>query len=265
VLQVEREEGEAPSTVKQERKGCAESEAHWRGRRRQCLRVIPQRGERLGGLGVVAGITSDEEGGGGASVMDERARGQKSGMGGGRRLLWWPGGAVERNGRGVLGSAPCGGREAGKREGASIVVGDSLGSWHRPLAGWPGRRRCCVIEEGGGARATQALAADRRDRATAGLGGQRLGAGGSEREQGSTVRGVDRQAQQHSAARLGFKSIQTESKIFQTDSKFPKLWLTLKTFLHLLQKCEIKYGWKGFGEGTTFLIDIPSDSEWILN
>jgi hypothetical protein len=52
---------------------------------------------------------------------------------------------------------------------------------------WPpavrrGRRCCCVTEEGGGARAMLAQAADRRDRATTGPSGQRLGVGGSERE-----------------------------------------------------------------------------------
>jgi hypothetical protein len=43
-----------------------------------------------------------------------------------------------------------------------------------------------------------------------GLGGQRLGAGGSEREHGSAARGADQQAQQHSTGQLGFKPIQTE-------------------------------------------------------
>jgi hypothetical protein len=59
----------------------------------------------------------------------------------------------------------------------------------------------------------------------AGPGGQRRCAKGSEREQGSTARGADQRARQHSAVRFGFKPIQTESKIFQmvqTDSKFSK-------------------------------------------
>jgi hypothetical protein len=62
-------------------------------------------------------------------------------------------------------------------------------------------------------------------------GGQRLGAGGSETKQGTAVRGADRRARQHSAARFGFKPIQTESKIFQmvqTDLKFFKFWLVQK-------------------------------------
>jgi hypothetical protein len=42
------EEGEAPSTVKQERKGHAESEAHRRGRGRQRLSAIPLRGDGSG-------------------------------------------------------------------------------------------------------------------------------------------------------------------------------------------------------------------------
>jgi hypothetical protein len=75
VTRREREEGEAPSTMKQERKGCAESKAHRRGRGRRRLSVIPPRGERLGGSGVVAGIASDEEGGGGESGTDERGKG----------------------------------------------------------------------------------------------------------------------------------------------------------------------------------------------
>jgi hypothetical protein len=37
--------------------------------------MIPPRGERLGGLGVVADIARDEEGRGGASGMDERGTG----------------------------------------------------------------------------------------------------------------------------------------------------------------------------------------------
>jgi hypothetical protein len=44
---------------------------------------------------------------------------------------------------------------------------------------------------------------------------QRLGVGGSEREQESTTRDTDRRAQQHSAARFGFKLIQTGSNGFK--------------------------------------------------
>jgi hypothetical protein len=61
--------------VKQERKGRAKSEAHRRGRGRRCLSVIPLRGEWLGGSGVVAGVTGNDEGGGGASSVDERGTG----------------------------------------------------------------------------------------------------------------------------------------------------------------------------------------------
>jgi hypothetical protein len=114
------------------------------------------------GSGVVAGIIRDEEGGGDVSGTDKRGTGQKRGTGGGRRLLWRPGGATERKGRGFPWSVPRGGRGAGERKGASGAAGDS---------------------SGGGARA-----ADRRDRATMGRGGQLLGAGGSERERGSVAR-----------------------------------------------------------------------------
>jgi hypothetical protein len=44
--------------------------------------------------------------------------------------------------------------------------------------------------EGGEARATRTRAADKRDQATSGPGGRRLGAGGSERERGSDGSGV---------------------------------------------------------------------------
>jgi hypothetical protein len=96
---------------------------------------------------------------------------------------------------------------------------------------WPpavgrGRRCCCVTGEGGGVRVTLARAGDRRDWATTGPSRQRLGAGGSERERGSVARGADQRARQHSAGRLCFKPIHTESKILQTvrmDSKFSKL------------------------------------------
>jgi hypothetical protein len=102
----------------------------------------------------------------------QKRDGVKRGMGGGRRLLWWPGGAAERKGRGVPGPAPRGGREAGKREGAPGMVGDSSGSRHRPLDGGHGRWLCCATKEGGGARATLARVANRRDRETTGPGGQ---------------------------------------------------------------------------------------------
>jgi hypothetical protein len=69
-----------------------------------------------------------------------------------------------------------------------------------------GRRRCCTTDEGGGARA-----ADRRDRATTGRGGQLLGAGGSERERGSVARApTGGPGSTVSAARV-LNPIQTES------------------------------------------------------
>jgi hypothetical protein len=51
------------------------------------------------------------------------------------------------------------------------------------------------------------------------------GRGGSEAVAASSA---ERQHRQHSAAQCGFKPIQTESKIFQMDSKFSKFWLIQK-------------------------------------
>jgi hypothetical protein len=109
---------------------------------------------------------------------------------------------------------------------------------------------------GGGAVAWQRRVAGRgrcwRGRLTGRTGrqrgpvGQRLGVGGSEREQGSAVIGADRWARQHSAGQPGFKSDSNRIQLFktvQTDLKLTKLWLTQKCFL-VLQKWEIKYGWK---------------------
>jgi hypothetical protein len=98
-----------------------------------------------------------------------------------------------------------------KREGATGAMGDSSGGRHQPPTGGRGRHRCRATGEGGGARETQARAVDRWDR-------RRQGPGGSDgvlervREPGSTARAADRRAWQHSAARFGFKLIQTESK-----------------------------------------------------
>jgi hypothetical protein len=96
-------------------------------------------------------------------------------------------GAAREKGGGRLGAVW--GQEKERRGGPCIAVG----SVERLVAG-PGhrawRRRCCAIEESGGARATLAREADRRDQATTGPGGQRLGVGGSERERGSTVRAL---------------------------------------------------------------------------
>jgi hypothetical protein len=58
-----------------------------------------------------------------------------------------------------------------------------------------------------------------------GPGGQRLGAGGSERERGSAAWGTDWHARQHSASRPGFKPDSNRLKQFkkvQTVSKLPK-------------------------------------------
>jgi hypothetical protein len=85
------------------------------------------------------------------------------------------------------GSGRC---RVGAGEGAERGPGTVVGSAERPAVAPTirrGRRCCCMTEEGGRARAR---AADKRDRATAGPGGQRLGAELSERERGSMARGV---------------------------------------------------------------------------
>jgi hypothetical protein len=64
--------------------------------------------------------------------------------------------------------------------------------------------------------------ADKWGRAVVGPGGQRRGMGRQERV-GSMAAAAATQDRQHNAARFGFKPIQTESKLFQTDSKFSKL------------------------------------------
>jgi hypothetical protein len=48
-------------------------------------------------------------------------------------------------------------------------------------------------------------AADRRGQAATGPGGQRWGAGESEKERGGAATGADQRDRQHSASRLGFK------------------------------------------------------------
>jgi hypothetical protein len=106
----EREEGEAPSTVKQERKGHAESEARQRGRGRRRLSMIPPRGERLRFSGVVAGIADTFYGGPVARLRGKAggrgSRGQRrveggdgevrGGPGHGGGLLGWPASAPVR-------------------------------------------------------------------------------------------------------------------------------------------------------------------------
>jgi hypothetical protein len=55
-------------------------------------------------------------------------------------------------------------------------------------------------------------------------------------------------ARQHSAGWPGFKPDSNRIQLFktvQTNSKLPKLWPTQKCF-PVLQKWEIKYGWKEF-------------------
>jgi uncharacterized membrane protein len=55
------------------------------------------------------------------------------------------------------------------------------------------------------------------------FGQGRAGGADAQALAGSTVAAADTWARQHSATRFGFKLIQTESKIFQMDSKFSKL------------------------------------------
>jgi hypothetical protein len=155
--------------------------------------------------------------------------GRNGGEVGSRGFLWRPGGAggEEKGGRGVWGSAPRERENREERKGPGRG-GGQLGRPHQPPTG--GRCRCRAIGEGGGARATLARAADRQGRATAGPSGSD-GVRERVREWGSVARAADRRARQHSAARFGFKPIQTESKIFQTvqtDSKFFKLSLIQK-------------------------------------
>jgi hypothetical protein len=96
------------------------------------------------------------------------------------------------------------------------MAGDSSVGQHQPPAdrrawGW----RCGTTGEGGGARATLAREADRRDRETMVPDGQRLGAGGSERERGTMAQGANRRAWQHSASRPGFKHSSNRLKQFK--------------------------------------------------
>jgi hypothetical protein len=64
-------------------------------------------------------------------------------------------------------------------------------------------------------RAMRNGAVDRWGRAMSGPRGSGRGAGGSASERGSVARGADQRARQHSAARFGFKPIQTDSKFFK--------------------------------------------------
>jgi hypothetical protein len=97
-------------------------------------------------------------------------------------------------------------RQRGKAGGPGVSTVWSEGSGEE--IGGPecsrGQLRRPTSAPGRWAQATLARAADRRDRATTGPGGQRLGVGGSEREWGSAVRGADRRAWQHSAGPPGF-------------------------------------------------------------
>jgi hypothetical protein len=85
----------------------------------------------------------------------------------------------EVGGRRLLKALRCAGqREKGQGgPGGHCMEGGSLGSWHRPPTGVRGRHHCRATGEGAGGRVTLVRAADRRDRATTGPGGQRLGAG----------------------------------------------------------------------------------------
>jgi hypothetical protein len=58
--------------------------------------------------------------------------------------------------------------KTGEREGAPGAAGDSSDGQHRPPAGGHRWRRFHGTGEGGGARATRAQAADRRDQTTSG-------------------------------------------------------------------------------------------------
>jgi hypothetical protein len=150
-------------------------------------------------------------------------------------FLWWLGGTGgEGRGRGVRGLAPCGGekrrRGLARSEGGSVTWADT--AWTQRLRAAPTvAGRACLAgascEQGRTAACvTRDDTANRWGRATSRLGGSGRGAGGSASEWGSMAWGTDRWARQHSATRLGFKPIPTESKIFQmvqTDSKFFKL------------------------------------------
>jgi hypothetical protein len=80
-----------------------------------------------------------------------------------------------------------------------------------------------------------------------GPGGQRRGVGRQERV-GSMAAAAATRDRQHSAARFGFKPIQTESKLFQTDSKFSKLWQIQKVLsptAKIGNKIWLKRAWDG--------------------
>jgi hypothetical protein len=118
------------------------------------------------------------------SGVDEGDKAKK-GNGGGRRLLWRPGGAGgEEKGLGVWGLAPRGG-ENGAERGGPRRGGKQLGwpasapSWRARVAPLPCDRRGRRGASDAGVSGGQAGPGD------VGPGGQRLGAGGSERERGS--------------------------------------------------------------------------------
>jgi hypothetical protein len=121
-------------------------------------------------------------------------------------------------------------RGPARSEGGSVTWADT--AWTQRLRAAPTvAGRACLAgascEQGRTAACvTRDDTANRWGRATSRLGGSGRGAGGSASEWGSMAWGTDRRARQHSATRLGFKPIPTESKIFQmvqTDSKFFKL------------------------------------------
>jgi hypothetical protein len=129
----------------------------------------------------------DGGGGGGESMAVSVDEGDKAKKGndGGRRLLWRPGGAGgEEKGLGVRGLAPRGG-ENGAERGGPRRGGKQLGwpasapSWRARVASLPCDRRGRRGASDAGVSGGQAGPGD------VGPGGQRLGAGGSERERGS--------------------------------------------------------------------------------
>jgi hypothetical protein len=145
--------------------------------------------------------------------MDE-GDGAKRGTAAADALSGGPGARHRGKGQGGPGFSAAWRGKRGRERGPDAVGDSSAGRWARaaPLPRDRGGRR---------ARVTRARAANRRDRASSGLSGND-GVRERVREWGSAARGADRWARQHSATWFGFKPIQTESKIFQTDSKFFK-------------------------------------------
>jgi hypothetical protein len=194
----EKGEGEVHATCESRRReDRLTEEAETRRRGGEAVRRPRDGADRLGG----------ELGGNGARSGWRSKTGRKGGEVGGRRLFmaarWrgWRG----KTGRGSGVRHRMDGK-TGKREGAGAgATGDSSGDQHQPSAGGHGWRRCRATGEGDGARVTW------RERLIGGTGDSESWwpAAVCEREWGSTARGADRWARQHSAAWFGFKPIQT--------------------------------------------------------